>query len=218
MSEPAPDIFEEDQLLASAAKMDFVAMRHIHNQLIESTDPAVISTLSHAYARHSRCMRQNLACLQRQKANRAKAERDAAQHAAQKDLQRPERDLEELAFEERAEALHDAVGRMASAAAQGDERLHADWVHRFDVEFDDWCEEDDFLDVALDAQVRRAVRVLGLPEDLAERWQDLPPPTYFPDPAPRARPERPPAEPHPDLTDATPDDASTPRPPWRNSG
>ena len=184
MSEPAPDIYEEDQLLAQAAKMDFVAMRHIHNQLIESWDPAVISTLSHSYARHSRCMRQNLACLQRQKVQRAKAEREREQHEAWMAVGRREPDLHELAVSERTTEVQRAVDRVISAAADGDRKLHTDWAHRFDREADDWTEEPDWLDDDLDAVVQRACRTLGLPDDLAARWRELPEPTFVPDPAP----------------------------------
>lgn len=189
MSEPAPDIAEEDQLLAAAAKMEFAAMRHIHGQLIESTDPAVISTLSHAYARHSRCMRQNLACLQRQKAERARAQRAADQHEVWMARRRPsEDDLHGLAVEARTREVQDAVDRVISAAAQGDRGRHTEWAHRFDREADDWSERPDWLEDDLDVVVSRACAALELPGALAARWRELPEPDFTPEPAP-ATPE-----------------------------
>ena len=89
-----------------------------------------------------------------------------------------------MAVEERADELQHAVDRVISAAADGERKLHADWAHRFDRELDDWMEADDFLDEPLGAQVLRACRTLGLPGDLAQRWEQLPEPTFFPDPEP----------------------------------
>jgi hypothetical protein len=182
MSERPPEIEASDAMLAEAAKMDLVAMRHVQQLVLACDDAKDVGVLVNAYARVSRCMRQNLGLLARQKADRAKAEREAAQPRTYPWEQTHPAD-------ERAEDLQDAVGRVISAAADGDRRLHADWVHRFDRELDDWCEEEDFLDAPLGAQVLRACRTLGLPDELAARWQDLPEPTFFPDPAPESETE-----------------------------
>ena len=173
MSEPTPDIYEEDQLLAQAAKMDFVLMREMHDRVLETEDVPSVGTLTLAYSRYSRMMRQNLSCLAKQRAEREKAKR-----------QRPERELHDFAVETRITEVQHAVDRVISAAADGDEKVHTDWAHRFDREVDDWTEKPDWLEEDLDTVVRRACKTLGLPDDYAARWRELPEPTFFPDPEP----------------------------------
>lgn len=218
---PETPIEQSDLMLAEAAKLDLVGMRHVHELLLASDEAKAVGILVNAYARVSRCMRQNLGMLARQKADRAKAEREAAREAALNPWKM--KTPEQVARETRAEDLQEAVGRVISAAADGDRALHADWVHRFDRELDDWYEADDFLDQPLHAHVLRAARTLGLAQELAERWADLPEPTYFPDPAPeetaatnaycrdllaQARAHRAAAGPA----------GVPPKPPWLNSG
>lgn len=193
MSAPPPEPEQSDLMLAEAAQSDLLLMRHVQSLVLASDDAQEVGTLVHAYARASRAMRQNIALLARQKADRVKAAREAAQHEAwlrARDLG-SERSLQDFAYDERGEELHDAVGRVISAAAADDRARHADLAHRFDRELDDWVEADDFLDEDLDAHVLRACRVLGLPDDLSARWRDLPKPTYFPDPEPQAAEPRP---------------------------
>jgi len=217
MSASPHEIEASDAMLAEAAKMDLVAMRHVHTLVLESEEPKAVATLVGAYARVSRCMRQNLAMLARQKADRAKAEREAARPAPS------ERELSD----QRADTLQGAVDRVISAAADGDRKLHADWVHRFDRELDDWTEEPDFLLEDLDTQVLRVCRTLGLPEHLAEGWQDLPDPTFFPDPEPETAEDI--AATNAFCREATaqfrgaasglsPTDPALPPVPWKNSG
>jgi hypothetical protein len=216
MSALPPEIEQSDLMLAEAAKLDLVGMRHVHELLLASDEAKAVGTLVHAYARVSRCMRQNLAMLAKQRADRAKAEREAARTAPS------EREL----FDQRSDELQGAVDRVISAASDGDRKLHADWAHRFDRELDDWTEAPDFLDEPLDAQVLRACRTLGLPEHLAERWQDLPDPTFFPDPEPQTAEEI--AAANAAVRELTAGfraaagqsltDLHTPPVPWKNSG
>ena len=216
MSASPHEIEASDAMLAEAAKMDLVAMRHVQHLLLESEEPKAVGTFAHAYARVSRCMRQNLAMLAKQKADRAKAEREAARTAPS------EREL----FDLRAGTLQGAVDRVISAAADGDHKLHADWVHRFDRELDDWTEEPDFLLKDLDTQVLRACTALGLPEHLAEGWQDLPEPTFFPDPEPETAEDIAAANAvcreltarYRAASGHAPTDPDTPPVPWKNSG
>jgi len=84
MSALPHEIEASDAMLAEAAKLDLVAMRHVHELVLASDDAKEVGTLVHAYARVSRCMRQNLALLAKQKADRAKAEREAARTAPSK--------------------------------------------------------------------------------------------------------------------------------------
>jgi hypothetical protein len=224
MSALPPETEQSDLMLAEAAKLDLVGMRHVHELLLASDEAKEVGVIVHAYSRVSRCMRQNLAMLARQKADRVKAEREAAQHEAGLRARGP--DLEDQAIEERAVELQHAVDRVISAASDGDHKLHTDWAHRFDRESDDWIEKPDFLLEDLDTQVLRACRTLGLPENLAERWQDLPAPTFCPDPEPESAEDIAAAnafcrEASAQLRAASgraPTDPALPPPPWKNSG
>lgn len=189
MSELPPEIEEADVLLAKTARMDFAFARHVQERGLGADDVKDLAELARAYARLTRSLRQNLALLTKQKAEREKAERAREQHEAWRAARTPEHDLHELALEERTGEVQAAVDRVISAAAAGDEKLHTDWTHRFDREVDDWTEADDWLDDDFDAVVRRACQALGLPDDLAARWRDLPQPTFFPDPAPETQDE-----------------------------
>jgi hypothetical protein len=216
MSASPHEIEASDAMLAEAAKMDLVGMRHVHELLLASHEAKEVGVIAHAYSRVSRCMRQNLAMLAKQKADRAKAEREAARSAPS------EREL----VDERSDTLQGAVDRVISAASDGDHKLHTDWAHRFDRELDDWTEKADFLLEDLDTQVLRACRSLGLPEDLAANWQDLPDPTFFPDPEPESAEDIAAAnafcrEATASLraaADRAPTDPDAPRVPWKNSG
>ena len=224
MSEPVPDIYEEDELLAKAARMDFSAMQHVHTHLLESEAPETISTLALAYSRFSRCLRLNIAKLQKQKADREKARRE--REAWEAGRRRHEPDPHEAAVEERTAEVQQAVDRVISATAAGDEALHTDWCHRFDREVDDWNEQPDWLEDDLDTVVTRVCKALGLPDEHAANWRQLPDPTFFPEPEETTPEEE--AEISANLRDATArylaarsdlrDGQPPPKPPWRNSG
>ena len=226
MSGPQPEIEASDAMLAEAAKGDLVLMRHVRELALATDDPAEVGTLVHAYARVSRAMRQNLALLAKQKADRARAAREAEKHAADLEAGRlladdeARKTPEEIAWEARADHLVEAMGRVISHAAAGDKARHTELAHRFDRELDDWYEADDFLDPDPETHVRRACRALGLPEALGDRWQDLPEPTFFPDPAPRPDDSSADAGPSfdPPASDRPPTDPAAPPPPWANSG
>ncbi|MDZ4372693.1 MAG: hypothetical protein U1C74_14885 [Phenylobacterium sp.] len=204
MSVPPPELEQSDAMLAEAAKSDLIVMRHVQGLVLDATEAAEVGTLVHAYARASRAMRQNLALLAKQKADRERLARERAREAARdavyRPLKSPETLMHEARVEARAEVLSQAMGRVISAAAEGDRRLHADWAHRFDRELDDWCDTEDLLGQPLDAQVRRACRTLGLPDDLAARWRGLPEPDFVPDPESRDEDE--------DLEEDLDDDAA----------
>jgi hypothetical protein len=212
-----PDIFEEDQLLARAARMDFTFAERLHTRALATEDTAELSDLARAYTRLTRSLRQTLALLSKLRADRAKAEREAPRPSAQ--------DLQDQAIDERTAQVQDAVERVISAAADGDEALHTDWCHRFDREVDDWNVKPDWLVNDVDTVIRRVCKALGLPDDYAQRWRDLPAPTFFPDPEP-ATPEDVAAANaaaraftaglHATAPDRTP--ARPSKPPWRPSG
>ncbi|WP_421935577.1 hypothetical protein [Phenylobacterium sp.] len=219
MSELTPDIFEEDQLLAQTARMDFAFARHVQQKALATEDTAELSDLARAYTRLTRSLRQTLALLSKLRADRAKAEREAPRRSAQ--------DLHDQAVDERTAQVQDAVERVISAAADGDEALHTDWCHRFDREVDDWNEKPDWIMDDVDTVIRRVCKALGLPDDYAQRWRDLPAPTFFPDPEP-ATPEDVAAANaaaraftaglHATGPDSAPRGTSPHRPRWRPSG
>ncbi|MES2723157.1 MAG: hypothetical protein V4656_08390, partial [Pseudomonadota bacterium] len=59
-------------------------------------------------------------------------------------------------------------------------------LDRFDAEMDDWIDDELFGLDDLDTNVRDLCQTLDLPEGLADRWRDLPPPPVTFDPASRS--------------------------------
>ena len=222
MSGPPPEIDEADVFLAKLARLDLRAAQHVHDCLLDTTDPDEVARLAQAYARCSRQVRQTLACHAKLKADRAKAARLAEQHERWRKAGLPFEDgprktPEDHAYEARADHLVEAMERVISHVAAGDRERHTELAHRFERELDDWYEKPDFLDLDPQAHVRHACRRLGLPEDLADRWPDLPEPTFFPDPEVRRRdPDDPEFDAAPAATD--PDSADDPPVPWPNTG
>jgi hypothetical protein len=174
------EIHEGDLMLAEAAKLDLVLARHVHAKALATDDTDELCKLVHGYTRATRSMRQNLGMLTKQKADRAKAEREARTDPGLLRLARQERIAAE---NQRFDDLSDAAARMAEAASGGDRARYTGYIHRLDRELEDWYEEPDFLDYDLDTVVRHTARVLGLSQHLADRWQHLPEPTMFADPA-----------------------------------
>lgn len=205
MSELPPEIEQADAMLARLASLDLQAAQHVHECLLATTEPAEVADLSRAYARASRSLRQTLALHAKLKIDRAKAAREADQREAWTaarlapgDDLGPAPDTREYAVCDRVEDLREAVDRVISRVADGDRRRHTEMAHRFDREMDDWAEADDFLDLEVEAHIRQACRRLGLPEDLARAWRQLPEPAFVPEPEARA----PEAGSHPPPTDA----------------
>jgi hypothetical protein len=186
MSELPPIVDEADLMLARLAKLDLGSVQHVHDCLLDTTKPDEVATLALAQARLSRSCRQNLACLTKLKAERAKAEREAERHERWRRQADDRKTPEDVAYETRAEHLSQAVGRVISHVANGDRERHTELAHRFDRELDDWYEKPDFLVPDLDAHVRQACRRLGLPAEAAARWEHLPDPTFHPEPEVRA--------------------------------
>lgn len=216
MSDVAPIVEEADLILARLAKLDLASVQHVHDVLMDTTAPDEVAKLAHAQARLSRSCRQNLACLSRLKAEREKAAREAEKHERWRNDGRP---LGWKTDEEaRAAHLDDAMGRIISHAAAGDRERHTALAHRFDRELDDWYEAPDFLELGFTAQLRRGCRVLGIPEDLAARWQTLPEPTFHPDPEVRGHADDDGEEDWAEAATADPDDATAPTPPLADTG
>ena len=213
MSELPPIVDEADLILARLAKLDLSSVQHVHDCLLDTTKPDEVATLALAQARLSRSCRQNLACLTKLKAERAKAERDAEQHERWRRSGEGWKTDEDLAYETRAEHLSQAVGRVISHVAQGDKERHTELSHRFDRELDDWIEEPDFLVPDLDTHVRQACRRLGLPAEASAQWEHLPDPTFHPDPEVRTDTDWSASE-----DDPTAHPAASPPPPVTDTG
>jgi len=218
MSDLPPIVDEADVFLAKLAKLDLTAAQHVHDCLLDTTDPDEVARLAQAYARCSRQVRQTLACHAKLKHDREKAARLAEQHERWRKSGRPietDEDLRKHAVDERTFDLQDAMGRVISHVAAGDNARHTELADRFDRELEDWEDAPDFLDLDLDAHVKAACRRLGLSEDLADTWDELPEPTFFPDPAPRIREM---AQAYRARAASAPLSAAPPRPPWPNTG
>ena len=83
----------------------------------------------------------------------------------------------------RIEEVQAAVGRVAAAAHPDMPRLQREALDRLDIELDEWADEEDFIDRPLDEMVAIACENVGLPQDLAQQWRQLPDPPQTFDPA-----------------------------------
>ena len=218
MSELPPIVEEADLILARLAKVDLASVQHVHNCLVETDTPDEVAKLAHAQARLSRSCRQVLACLSRLKAARATAEREAETHERWRRSQPQWKTDDEIAAETRAEHLDDAMSRVIGHVAQGDTERHTRLYHRFDRELDDWYEQPDFLTEDFDVQLRRACRVLDIPEHLADRYHTLPKPAFTPDPEVRQDEAEDEHEDWAERADAHPHDAAARPPPIPDTG
>jgi hypothetical protein len=198
----ALNITEADAVgLAELAAEDLAMAKDFAARARAAEDPAVANDFARSYQRMARSYRQTLALKVRLKRELAQAEALARRAYAEPDVS-PE-DPGDLDVALRAVDLQDATGRIAQAAI-ADEVEREARLDRFDRELDDWVEEDDFLTADLDEQVRRACRVMDLPETLARTWRALPPLTFDEDADADDTPE--------------PTAALAPGPPWRGSG
>jgi hypothetical protein len=168
-------------MLAELAELDLGAARHVHAQLLATTEADDVASLSRAYQRASRCLRQTLALKARLAREAAEVRARAVPPATPFAPHDPSALQRDLLLDERITGLQRAVNGVIHAAHPDDEALREDLYERLDSELDDWIETDDFLTEDLDRQARRACRLLDLPEDLAARWRDLPRPPR-PDP------------------------------------
>ena len=189
MSAPPPIIETADAFLGRLAALDLQAAEHVHAELLATTRPAEVADLARAYARASRCLRQTLALHAKLTDDRARAAREAERHGAQmvRDAadpasRRDPSDPDQVFFDDRVEDLREAMGRIISKTADGDQTRHTRLIHRFERELDDWCDTPDFVEEPLERLVERACQVLDLPQTLAGAWQDLPLATFFPEP------------------------------------
>jgi len=183
MSEAAPPIDVDAAMLARLAALDMAAAEFVNARLLAATDTDEINSLGRTYQRVSRGLRQTLALKAKLAREAARAEAEARLQPHKERLQALGDEIEMFRVDARAEDLLDAVQRMAQAAIGDDEQALADVLDRFDVELDDWTMKPDFIDRDLEAQVREACQVLGLPEELAAGWRRLPVMEDLPDPA-----------------------------------
>lgn len=161
-SVPEPDA----EMLTRLAAMDLSAAEHVHAQLLAATEAETVASLSRAYARASRTLRQTLALKAKLARDAAEAERRTAQ------LSTPGR-LDFDPEDARIVDLQEALASIAKVAIP-DRAPREALLDRLDMELDDWREAPDFTTADLDAQVLSACRLLGLPEELGLRWRELP--------------------------------------------
>jgi hypothetical protein len=185
MSGEHPEIEEADLLLARTAKMDFVFAQHVQRRALDSDDPAQLAVLAQAYARLTRSIRQNLALLNRQRADREKAAREQKAAEEQREVRETPPASADLRRQSHMDDIQSGVSRIIVAEAGNDRGRIREHLERFDREMDDWHEKPDFEDYEPDEIIRHACRVLDLPQSLADRWRTLPDPAWLPDPAPR---------------------------------
>jgi len=185
------------EMMAWLAERDMEAVAHAHAQFTAATDPDEVANLGRTYQRVSRCLRSTLAL--KMKARQGQAD----QAARAKILGRRDDFVREQRIETRTRELQDAVERVANAAL-ADPEEREERLTDFDMALDDWIEQPDFITADLDEQVRRACRLLELPEELAHAWRLLPRPVFEDDEA--------------WADDPPPDDADAEPLPRRDSG
>ncbi|MDZ4371701.1 MAG: hypothetical protein U1C74_09810 [Phenylobacterium sp.] len=167
--------------------MEFLFAELVHRRALEIESPAELDLLARASARMTRSMRQNLALLSRQKAERAKAAREAlrdAQSSPENSDKSPPPSPAEVRRAHHMDDIQTGVGRIIAAETGLDRPRLRSLLYRFDREMEDWEEQPDFEDFEPDVIIRHACGVLGLPVDLADRWRTLPDPGWLPDPEP----------------------------------
>lgn len=176
MDTPDPDL--DAQMLAELAEMDLSATKHVHARLIAATEPDEVADMARAYGRVSRMLRQTLALKAKLAQDAARSQPLASGPAWARGVPPTPGCLSAQGFrvDDRVMELQAAVDRVLDVEIDDPLRYEA-LIERLDRELDDWVLEDDFADVPLDAQVLRVCRRLGLSEDLAARWRELPEPS-----------------------------------------
>jgi hypothetical protein len=164
------------EMLAELAEMDLSAAKHVHAQLLAATDAGEVTHLGRAYQGASRALRQTLA-------QKAKMVRDTAELKAR--TMRPTNPgwavdpslhLRDWQIGERLSELQAAVDRVVHAEHPDNEDEREALSEFLDSTYDDWLRAPDFTTADLDTQVMNACRSVGLSQNLAARWRELPTP------------------------------------------
>lgn len=181
MTAHADDIDPAEAMLAELAGLDLTLARHLHACAMSADDPAATADLARAYHRVARSVRLTLAMHGRLKRERLSGE---APPLPPSETPRPARD-EARAAARRAEVAA-AVRRVIRAereAAETDgdpaevllERLEQNLErHARDPAFGLELIDGAWRPIPLDRHVLRVCRGIGLPDEAASAWRDLP--------------------------------------------
>jgi hypothetical protein len=159
-------------MLARLAAVGMAAVERVHGELMACEDTTELNALSLTQSRLSRCVRQTLLL----KSKLAREARQTASDAAIRDVfvpRQPVHDPVQWANGERANALEDAMARIAHAVGHSSDKAIDTLNERIEVEIADWYERSDFADADIDAQIRWLCGRLGYPAHLADTWRDL---------------------------------------------
>ena len=154
-----------------ALDLAWAEQAHAKAMAAESADD--VERLGRTYQRAARSLRQTVALRADLRRRRVAAPKPAAPFVP---------DPEEHEADARVEELFDAVGRVIAAEhIDHPRRERLTWA-RFEREVDDWTTEDILAIEDLDEHVLEVCRELGLSEELAADWRNLPDPHEKPDP------------------------------------
>ncbi len=189
--------------LSELAALDLAMARDFAARAQAAEDPAVANDLARSYQRVARSYRQTLALKAKLRMDTIHADREApgrtgmpaAAAATAHNLE------DDFAIDLRAEELHDAVERVIWAEreraeapeAEADDLLEQRFERR-GARLDRLVRRPGFAREPLDDQVVSLCRDIGLDEDLARRWRDLPEPSLAdpPDDSAHGFPDSPP--------------------------
>ena len=182
MSAHADDIDPAEAMLAELAGLDLTLARHLHACAMSTDDPHAAADLARAYHRVARSVRLTLAMHGRLKCERLGGE--APPPPPPSAAPPPPRDPARAA--QREAAVRAAVGRVIRAEREADEaeadpcemlleRLEESLErHARDPAFGLELIDGAWRPMPLDRHVLRVCRALGLPDEAALAWRDLP--------------------------------------------
>lgn len=186
------DVDPVQAMLAQLAGLDMTLARHVHACAMATTETEEVTDLARAYQRIARSVRQSLALLERVKREQAQAAREVPP----KPTGPPPPPRDEARISQRRAAVETGVLRVLwneFEAGDGDDWEEAGKLHEIlrgqldrdaaKAAFGLEERDGDWAVLPLDEQIVRACAALGLPENVAATWPDLPdPPEDWPDP------------------------------------
>jgi hypothetical protein len=194
MTAHADDIDPAEAMLAELAGLDLTLARHVHACAMAHEDPAVVSDLARAYQRVARSVRMTLALHARLKRERLRGGPAHAEpaHAGPAHAEPPAASpTRPPADEARAAGCRRAVRtalrrivwaeRERDAEAESPEALLERVERRLaredrDAAFHLVFRDGAWAELPLDEHVVRLCRTVGLPDEAADGWRDLPDP------------------------------------------
>jgi hypothetical protein len=187
--------------LSELAALDLAMARDFAARAQAAEDPAVANDLARSYQRMARSYRQSLALKARLRMETIHADRETPRRTGIGAAAAPtDHNIEDdVAIDLRAEELHGAVERVIwtereraeAPETEADDMLEQRF-ERLEARLDRLVRNPRFAREPLDDQVIALCRDIGLDEDLARRWRELPEPTIA-DP-PDGSPDGPPPQ------------------------